>query len=1018
MLGRNKKIAEEEYLVASGLKEPASFSVMEDEIHLEGVFKDKDFILHIKPENEGSLEILANCIDPFVQFESRLIPLEGSEIKEIPVKILAGKLHNGKNFARIALRTPYQEVMIPVTVENRIKVRITGKEPGESALAADLTRSYLDMRMGLIPEAGWQEDVLLKLDHISGNTAQDLSFMLMKAHVCIMSSKSRQARNIIEYVKSMIGVLDDKTAELEAYLLYVESLCTKNEEVTEKAVGQIRDMYDKDPSWPLLWMLFYTDESYGSDPERKIKEMQKLYTLGRCTSPVMYFEVYEAFRKSPELMDEISPFMLQTLNFAAKTGTADYNVCLRFADLVNRAEKRQLVNAGRGLLVRVLENAFEKYPVSRINTALARVLIVSGCRDKQYHRYYERAFFDNVNIPGLYNFYVFTADTEDMPLLPERILDYFSRDAASLLDKRTYFYANVITNRYRSNAYGAAYRACAAGMGSFALSEALSGRNDEYLSMIYADVLQKDNAAADLKRAVFKALSVRRLTCANRAFNWVLVFHEELASYQEVVLEAAEGGTGQAYINICSENVQILFKDAAGNIYKNVEYTTQSFDAPKLYIKGFIKDIPVNSLMLTGENLSLAKEMKQPEEILDYILAHIEKSVFTKEYENSLIIWLLKEFYEKGISDQVYKKLLVLQDRGVSEEAAALITGAIIKKKHYNEAYERIGRYGYKKTDHEILCSFTHTMVQLEGDTEKELLCGMCEKCVEDGCTDPEILRYLCRYYKGSLDMLLDIYEKSSSSGVYNLSVAEKILERAMAEDAQPEILPLVFARCYEESRNAELIHDYLEYCCGRYISGYKLNSLNFFEYFGKELLWERSFSDRANIAYLVYMSEKTVIPSNILKKIRSLLCSYVYRGIMLEEFKGYRRFFSLPGILANTHIASAVSLDPNEPVSISYEISSPEGIRTKTVRMREITEGLYVKYFTLFYGESLKYTVSTQENRTVSLSFADINPEYDGSRYSMVNETAGYSRMEDTKGLKEALENYYMFDRLMERLF
>ena len=1016
MLGRNKKVAEEEYLVASGLKEPASFSVTEEEIHLESVFKDKVFILHIKPENEGSLEILANCVDPFVQFESRLIPLEGNEIKEVPVRILADKLHNGKNFARIALRTPYQEIIIPVTVENRIKVRITGKEPRK--LETDLTRSYLDMRMGLIPEARWQEDVLLKLDPISGNTVQDLSFMLVKAHICIMSSRSRQARNIIEYAKSMTGVLDDKTDRFEAYLLYVESLCKKNDEVTKKALGHIKDMYDKDPSWQLLWMLFYMDEGYGSDPESKIKETEKLYMLGRCTSPVMYFEVYEAFRKTPELMEEISPFMLQVLNFAAKTDTADYNVCLRFADLVNRAERTQLVRAGRNLLVRVLENACEKYPVSQINTALARVLIISGRRDKQYHKYYERAFFDNVHIQGLYNFYVFTADTDGMPLLPERILDYFSRDAASLLDRRTYFYANVITNRYRNNAYGAAYRACAAGMNSFALSEALSGRNDEYLSMIYADVLQKDSASSDLKRAIFKALSVRRLTCTNKAFSWVLVFHEELASYQEVVLEAAKDGTRQAYINICSENVQILFKDAAGNIYKNVEYTTKSFDAPKLYIKGFIKDIPVNSLMLTGENLPLAKEIKNPEEILDYILAHIEKSVFTKDYENSLIIWLLKEFYEKGISDQVYKKLLVLQEHGISEEASALVTGAVIKKKHYNEAYERTGRYGYKKIDHELLCSFTHTMVQLEGDAQKEQLCGMCEKCVEDGCTDPEILRYLCRYYKGSLDMLLDIYEKSSSSGVYNLSVAEKILEKAMEEDAQPEILPLIFARCYEESRNAGLIHDYLEYSCGRYIGGYKLKSLNFFEYFGKELLWERSFSDRANIAYLVYMSDKTVIHSNILKKIQSLLSSYVYRGVMLEEFKGYGRFFTLPGILANTHIASAVSQDPKEPVSISYEISSPEGIRIKTVQMEEITDGLYVKYFTLFCGESLKYTVSTRKNRTVNVSYADINPEYDGSRYSMVNETAKYSRTEDTRGLKEALENYYMFDRLIERLF
>ena len=1016
MTGRNKKVAGEEYLVASGLKEAASFSVCEKEICLENVFKDTTCILHIKPENAGYLEILANCIEGFVQFDSRLVSVSTCEPVEVPFKIIAGKLHNGKNFAEISLRTPYQEVKIPVTADNRIKI----KSPGESvrALSARLTEDYLALRTGKITALSWQENVVSCLENVSGNSYTECFFMLFKAQAYITAGKTEEAANITDYIRNLIKTGDEnaQSRELYAYTLYLECLYKKDDGLTKEALVQIEKFYEDEPSWRLLWMLFYIDES-SSEPEKKLAALEELFNQGRCTSPVMYYEAYEAYKRRPELVWEITPFAVQVLNFAVKRKLADYAVCVRFADAVNASDTGRILKAGKELILKILEDAYDNYPVSQINTALARLLILNGRRRKDSHKYFDRALFDGADIPGLYNFYVFSIDPETMPPLPEHVLRYFSQDAASLLDKRTYFYANIVKNRYANSAYQAAYMACLSRMQSFAYGQALAGRNDEFLSVIYSDIFKKDTRK-ELEDALLKVMTVRRLTCTNQSFNWVLVFHEELSVYQEVILEPSEDGSRSAYINIYGSRYQILFKDAAGNLYKNIEYSLKEFPLPEIAAGTLIKDLPVNTLMLTGENLKKTWELKNPEEILDYILENAPKSTFTKEYENELAVRIVRFYREESIPDELYKKFLKLLDDETGEELSALVIEVIIKKKHYNEALEKTEKYGYEMTDPDILCSFTHTMVQLEGDSKKELLCAMCRKCVDKGCMDREILRYLCRYSDGSAEDLLYIYEKSSLSGVYNLNVAERILEKAMEEDARPDVLALIFARVYEESRDTELIHDYLEYSCARYIYAEKPEDSSFFEYFGKELLWERSFSDRANLAYLVFMSKKEKIPSNLLKKIQTMLCGYVYKGVMLEEFKEYGRFFKIPGVLANSHIACVIRRGAEQPVYAEYEISSPEKIRTGTVKMTEVFPGCFISCFTLFYNETLKYTISITNGMSVSLGYADIKPADDGSRYSDVNRISGLCRPGEEGELKEALKEYYLKDKLIGKLF
>lgn len=1012
MLGRNKKTAREEYLVATGEKQPASFDVSEKEILLEDVLKDRAVTIHIEVKTPGYMEIQVSSGDEAIQLENRLISTDeaAEEIIEFTFTVKADKIHNGKNFAEVTFRTNAQEISVPITIDNRVKLRISGENPKK--IYGDITKGYLEFRMGRCSLSRWKKEVFERLGAINGNTPGDLFLMLYKAHVSIIARKKEGVEALLEYVSEELKLRDDISPELSAYHLYIESLYVMDDRRTDEALQTVRELYEANPSWPLLWMLFYMDEGF-EDREKKFSEIKRLFEDGRCTSPIMYFEAYECIRKDPELIKSAKGFDLQVLNFAAGWKILDTASAIKLAQLIYEEEGE----TEPGLALDILKGAYEEHAVGSINNAIVCLLIKTGDREPKNHRYFERAVFDFLGLPGLYEYYVFTMDRSNTAVIPERVLQYFSKDATPLKDMRAYFYVNVIKNRYENHFYKTAYEACKNAIIAFAYNEALMGNNDEFLSVIYGEALQNAKDSTDIRQAIFKALPIRRIVCQSSIAERVMVFHRELNSYQEVTLEEGAGGIKTAYVRIYSEDAVILFKDGTDNIYKNVSYELREFESSKALPAYCIKDIPVNSLMLTGGYLSLTKEKKSPAQILDFLLENIEKNIFSKEYEKELISELIS-FYRSGdMSDEVYGKLTEFLKFDIGAMTRAAIIEFMIEKKHYDEAYKEIEEKGFEAVDSRILALLAHVLAQLESENSR-VICGMCEKCVKDGIDDPELLRYLCRYFEGGQETLLLIYKKSAAYNIDSLRVAERIIENIMdaENEAEPELTGGIFGRCYKESRDRELVKDFLEFAACRYIYGKKDTDRTYFECIGKDLLSGREFSDRTKAAYVLYMEDKRQADPKLVKLAANVLEELVYRGIMLEEFKKYKDRMNLPKILLNSHIVSALRDNNEEVPVIKCSISSPEGETKYEKKMNEIFEGCFAEYFTVVYGDRLTY--SLKEGQLVTVDFTDMGISKDSSRFSAVYEISRLKVGGLEEPLKEKLMDYYIKDRLIEKLF
>ena len=136
----------------------------------------------------------------------------------------------------------------------------------------------------------------------------------------------------------------------------------------------------------------------------------------------------------------------------------------------------------------------------------------------------------------------------------------------------------------------------------------------------------------------------------------------------------------------------------------------------------------------------------------------------------------------------------------------------------------------------------------------------------------------------------------------------------------------------------------------------------------------------------------------------------------MLEEFKYYKKYFELPSTLTNNIIISAFAEDPAAKPRISFEISGPLETIQGEEEMEEIFRNCYVKYFTLFYGEKVVFSMDGQDNKEVR--YNNLEVRHDGSRYAELDQMIKLKAEGRQEEFEQAVRDFFLKQRLTEILF
>lgn len=152
------------------------------------------------------------------------------------------------------------------------------------------------------------------------------------------------------------------------------------------------------------------------------------------------------------------------------------------------------------------------------------------------------------------------------------------------------------------------------------------------------------------------------------------------------------------------------------------------------------------------------------------------------------------------------------------------------------------------------------------------------------------------------------------------------------------------------------------------------------------------------------------------------LLEDYVQRGMYFGFYKQFPE-----EVRYHFHFYDKIFLEyrtnPGKRVLLHYRLEQDNG-NYSNEEMNEVFEGIYVKDFTLFFGETVEYYVTEEEgaeskvmesNRLVNRDVC----EYAGrSRYEMMNAMLMEQTLGEENELKQLMWRYDRHEKMNEKLF
>lgn len=1022
MLGRNRNVAREEYLTYIGDKNAACFEAQEKRINFSDITSDTTGIIHLKMSVPGYSEIEIYSDDRIINFDKKVITSDEFQEDgyEFSFTVIASNLHNGRNFARIIFRNPVCSCDVDIIVDNSVRIGYAGTS--RRGRVASLLRSYIDLRLGNLFQTEWQEKMLDELSDVSGGDISDMFLLLYKANVLISCGRQKEAGDLIEFVGSQLQKLPTREWELICYFYYISSLYEMNDEVTKEMAERVRTIYELHPDWKILWILLYMDEELSRSPGEIVEMIEGESLIRGCNSPVMYYEAMEAYKKNPELITEPSSFVIRTLHFAAREDFLSVSVCTRFAEVIWHTESRVLKYSNLHACTRILADSFDRFHSNIILKSLCKVLICNDNREEKFHPYYEKAINEFLETKDLYSYFVYSADHDKTIDLPAAVLEFFAGREYELGSSRDYYFACLVRGKERYKKY---YDEAHGNMVRSAREALDRGLVNNALAVIYRDLMDTDRLGIDQYERMLEILCTREVVTGNTMITSALVFHKEFNEYREVTLI-----DGRGLVRIFTDDAVILFKDTTGNLYCNIDYVLRRFMPRSEYSALCMKHSPVTRYMMVGDNLKVLKSVREPAQILEYLYRNMGKGQLRSGYEQELLKDFIADFSRNSGDRRVYDRLLDFLGFNLENSTRARLIEVMIDRMMYREAFEEIKEHGFEGIDDDHARDLAHVIAEItdyeHDEVMEELACRVFLNCERD----PVIFRYMCRCYDGRLDVLILMYISAKADGINDMQIAERVLSGIIRAKEFPAEAESIFSDYFAGGDDVQLKKDFMAASAAMQFTGHDRRQDYIFRYVERGLAEGEKFPDLTVIAYIMFMRNRTDLENRSIKTIRESLNDLVRRGIMLEEFKEFRKYFELPSVLSNTYIAEKIVEKDSEEADaqlnrnnmfqaapqITYELKGRTGNINGCEAMKEVAPGVFTRYFTLFFGESVGYSING--GRKDIITYRDIHVVDDDSRYSALDAMIRKLHGSDMETLKGEAGEYFIKSMLMDKLF
>ena len=798
----------EEFLIAACDKEPVEFLTDIGEIRTEileigSSYRENDiseYRIAVRRRGWGYTRLKVSMSGAFLAPASAV--LEGGDfIGDTCVftyRVEKHRLHAGRNFGRIILRSPYQEIQIPVEIIYRRRSDARARQERESRRALiEMMRHYERLHISWaredqgLPGGVDNGEWLRKADEL----VKRLSFLrrdsilprLYAAQILLMENRIHQAVMELESVRRRLaGAAPGEVLEMGysqyggesdieyCYRQFLTALAYHDADVITPRVGRIlRERYRRNPAdWRISWMMLQLLPEYAPGLPARWNFLKKQYLNG-SRSPILYLEAWDMIHADPSYLSLQEDrrtgryggdaFERQVLLYAVKRELLDPGT---MESVLERSDRRREFSQS---LYRILTTAYGQERMRAMQPGILKsicTLLIRGNKTgPEYFVWYSRAVDRDLSLMRLSECFLQSMPEDYSGIIPDSVMRTAFRGSMLTNDSRAYYYKYLYRNR---NSYPEVYGNCAEDIRSFLETQISEHRMTENLAELYTaaltDAAIRPSNAGDLTKLSY----LSHLRTTHLYIKRAVTIYAQSSKERVYPME-----NGNCVLPIYGENNRIFLEDAQHNRYTaSVPYTCDRMmdpvQAPDQVSAAEMTDLPF-ALEISG---AMGDSFEVTDETLQYCEILVRSAGIAPSYRTRLKLRLM-EYYERTRDLEKLRGMAgTLEPGGLDGAERVKTIGLMARCDMYSEAADWIMTGGTENCSAQLLRSVALGTAESAESGKEEALAGrIAWEAFERGDNSREILALILHSYDGLTEDLL--------------RVRDAVLEEADEEDGE-----------------------------------------------------------------------------------------------------------------------------------------------------------------------------------------------------------------------------------------
>ena len=1002
----------EEFFCRFGWKEPVQLSLDRTEIEVTDISESLAEPLQLVRNGWGFQKITVESDASFVRPEKKMLTTDefiGSTF-DLKLVIDPQKMHAGKNYARVLFETPYQRLSVCVCASKGVLGQKLAQRRAQENLRKKLEGLYIRFRLKKIDLEEWTEQSIRVIGsyHRAGGTDPYADLFLIQLYFA--SGKHQRALKLLEAQESSKQRF--RTSDCYGFYRYLTTFFYQEASYVDQVEEEIQTLFYRDKTnWKLQWILFYLQENLLRDGAARYEAAAEQFRYG-CRSRILYYEAYQVLVENPFLMRHISLFELQVLRFAAKEDVLTVELVRHLAVLASHYGKYSLQ------LFEILEAAFEKEPSPELTRAICLQLMKGERRDERAFAWYEKGVGQQLRLTGLYEYYMESMPEPDPEKMPQIIRMYFAYDTTLDYRRRAEIYRRITEKK---DTDPQVYRTFRAAMEKFAVDQLEMGRMTEDLAVLYRTFIRKENMTRNMKEQLARLLFTYQFTENSPKLRSLTVHSSRLAEEYSAVFKE-----GVCEIAIYDPDSIVIVEDTDG-----VRYPAEIFcSKKKLFENKEMLEWCVTSehagmiLFVCAISLEAGLINKRT---LPFLVQGCSMQEFSEDFRNRLRLAVL-HYYTEHLREESLQGFLEKIDYldYIKVDKAALIT-LLAEEGMCKDAFSLLDIYGFEGIELLQLVRICSRMVLELEFAENTMLLYLCHFCFESGKYDDKLLRYLLLYYEGSVAEMKRLWEAAGSFELDTMLLEEKIMMMILFTGSGTQGSEPIFESYAKKMGRRRICCAYLNLKAYEYFVKGMATAESVFRYLEKDYSYLTEHSrlseqeEVCRLALLQHYSSQVTLTEKQRAFAERMLEEFSAKGLRFAFWLRFDQELMRPYQLEG-HVFAEYVCDPSHTVTIFFRPAGSE-LPYRKETMKNCFEGIFVREFTLFYGDELECYLEEEcqgerkrtDKRVLKLSEAKLEGR---SGYELINRMLREKQQQNQQQLQQEMENYLQMEYVTKELF